>query len=250
MQKYKVHILSKFYFFPAHQELPSLLRGRLSSDGRIRPYYTREEIDVLGRLKGRGLELLWVDNPVDLFFLHIQGSGVVLFEDGRRRRIGYSDSNGHPYRAIGRILIERGVLTYENMSMQSIRKYLGRHSEEVQALFNENPSYIFFSFLRTGPLGSTHVPITPFRSVATDPRLFPPGALCYLRTDLPLPGRYPKAKQDSLGWLTACQGTEVIWRGAASISFLCCYRAFYNRGTVVLFDTRIWAQFHSSDRGE
>ena len=179
--------LSKFYFFPAHEGLPPLLRGRLSNDGRIRPYYTREEIDALGCLRGRGLELLWIDNPVDLFFLHVQGSGVVVFEDGGRQRIGYDGSNGHPYRAIGRVLIERGVLTYQNMSMQSIRKYLRRHPEEMQGLFNENPSYIFFRFQPTGPLGSTDVPVTPFRSVATDPRLFPPGALCYLRTELPLP---------------------------------------------------------------
>jgi membrane-bound lytic murein transglycosylase A len=177
--------LSKFYFFPAHRGLPSVLRGRLSGDGRILPYHTREEIDSHGRLKGLGLELLWVDDPVDLFFLHIQGSGVVVFEDGSRQRIGYADSNGHPYRAIGRILIEQDKMTYENMSMQSIREYIRRHPREMQALFNENPSYIFFRPLHTGPLGSIDVPVTPLRSVATDSRLFPPGALCYLRTELP-----------------------------------------------------------------
>ena len=166
------------------------ITGRLE-DSRLVPYYSRAAIDA-GALEGRDLELLWVDDPIDKFFLQIQGSGQVVLEDGSRVRVGYAGQNGHPYRAIGRDLIERGVLTPEEVSMQAIRAWLESHPDEAQDLMVENRSYIFFTERPTlgpddGPLGAQGVPLTAGRSLAVDPRYVPLGAPVWLETEAPWP---------------------------------------------------------------
>jgi membrane-bound lytic murein transglycosylase A len=178
--------LSSFYFFPRHRGLPATLRGRAGAEGTIIPYFTREEIDVRQKLSGKNLEIAWADNLMDVFFLHIQGSGVVTLDNGEPVRVNYEESNGHPYRAIGKLLIDRGKLDYENLSLQLIRKYLKNHPQEIREVLNYNPSYIFFKEVEEGPLGSLGFPLTPFRSIATDKRLFPPGALAYVETEIPV----------------------------------------------------------------
>ncbi len=178
--------LSQFYFYQKHKDLPKILRGRLSKKRQIVPYYSREEIDGQQKLSGKGLEIVWIDNPIDLFFLQIQGSGIVQLDNGEKIHVNYEESNGHPYRAIGRLLIDRGILTRENISMQSIRHYLENHPEEMEEIFNYNPSYVFFREVEEGPIGFLGVPVTPYRSIATDRRLFPKGALCYIETELPI----------------------------------------------------------------
>ena len=107
--------------------------------------------------------------------------------------MNYSESNGHPYRAIGKLLLDRGVLEYENMSMQSIRNYLEKHPDEVNEILGYNPSYVFFRAVEDGPLGSLGVSLTPNRSIALDHRLYPAGALCYIKTEIPAddPGTGP-----------------------------------------------------------
>jgi membrane-bound lytic murein transglycosylase A len=178
--------LSKFPIYQDHKGLPKVLKGRfLEKKKRIHPYYSRQEIDSMQVLSGRDLEIIWVDDPIDVFFLQIQGSGIVQLDSGEIKRVNYAESNGHPYRAIGRLLIDRQLLTRENMSMQSIRKYLQDHPEEMEEIFNYNPSYIFFREVKVGPLGCLGVPVTPYRSIATDSSLFPQGALGYLRTEVP-----------------------------------------------------------------
>ncbi|MCP4230942.1 MAG: murein transglycosylase, partial [bacterium] len=134
----------------------------------------------------KDLEMVWIDNPVDVFFLQIQGSGIVYLDNGEKVRVNYAESNGHPYRAIGRLLLDKGVLTRENVSMQSIRKYLADHPGEMEEIFNYNPSYVFFREVAEGPVGSLGVPVTPYRSIATDRNLFPRGALCYIETEVPV----------------------------------------------------------------
>jgi membrane-bound lytic murein transglycosylase A len=178
--------LASFSFFQEYRGLPRLLRGRLVEDRTMVPYYTREEIDYGGKLTGRGLEIVWIDNPIDVFFLHIQGSGIVELDGGGTLRVNYDESNGHPYFAIGRLLVEREVLSLEQASMQSIRGYLEAHPEEVKEILITNPSYVFFREVKEGPMGSLGVPVTPFRSIATDRYLFPRGALCYIETQLPV----------------------------------------------------------------
>ncbi len=159
--------------------------GRLDGD-RLVPYLSRYEIDALGRLKGKGYEIAWVKDPVDLFFLHIQGSGIMRLEDGRQVQLNYAASNGRQYKAIGRLLIDSGKIPEQEISMQRLRRYLMEHPEERDALFAQNESYVFFRFVNNGPLGSLEVPLTPGRSIATDSRLFPKGALAFVVSRKPV----------------------------------------------------------------
>ena len=118
------------------------LRGRVEGR-RLVPYWTRGEIDAAQeRLQGE--ELLWLQDPVELFFLHIQGSGRVAFPDGTKVMVGYENQNGHPYRSIGKLLIDRGIMTRDQMSMQNIRAWARANPEAVWDLLAENPSYVFF----------------------------------------------------------------------------------------------------------
>ena len=150
------------------------------------PYYSRREIDDGGRLRGQGLEIAWVENPIDVFFLHIQGSGLIRLPDGRQLTVGYAAQNGWPYRSIGRLLIDTGKIPREEMSMQRLRRYLTENPRERDETFAYNESYVFFRVLESGPLGSLEVPVTAGRSIATDARLFPKGALAWIQTEVPV----------------------------------------------------------------
>lgn len=158
--------------------------GRVEGEQFV-PYYTRREIDEAGLLRGRGLEIAWVADPVELFFLHIQGSGILRLPDGRQLSVGYAAQNGRPYRSIGRLLIDDGKVAKEEMSMQRLRRYLHEHPQEQSEILAYNESYVFFRVNETGPLGSLEVPVTAGRSIATDSRLFPKGALALIETDIP-----------------------------------------------------------------
>jgi membrane-bound lytic murein transglycosylase A len=155
------------------------LVGRLLGQ-KVLPYFSRREIDQEGKLAGRGLELLWTDDRLKLFFMQIQGSGRVMIEDGVSVQLQYRATNGHPYFPIGRELIRRGVLRPEEVSLQRIYAYLKDHPEEQDEILNLNPSYVFFQEARGGPYGSLNVPLTPGRSVAMDLKIFPPGGLAWL----------------------------------------------------------------------
>lgn len=157
------------------------IAGRIV-DGQYVPYFTRAEINA-GALAGRGLELLWVDDAVDAFFLHIQGSGRVTLPGGGYVRVGYAGRNGHRYVPIGRELVAIGALTQDTVSMPSIRAWLDTHALAAQDLMNRNPSYIFFRVLEeTAPVGAQGVPLTPGRSLAVDARHIPYGVPIWLDT--------------------------------------------------------------------
>ncbi len=158
--------------------------GRISNR-EIVPYYNREEIDSDGALENRGLELVWLADPIDAFFLHIQGSGVVRLPSGRLIQIGYADANGRPYRSIGRYLIDNGKITPKESSHQRIKQYLREHPEEIDDILNHNESYVFFRIVDKGPIGSLGVTITGGRSIATDPKIFPEGALTFIKLRKP-----------------------------------------------------------------
>ncbi|SDL26894.1 membrane-bound lytic murein transglycosylase A [Geoalkalibacter ferrihydriticus] len=166
------------------------LRGRVEGR-RVVPYYTRAEIEAgKGALAGR--ELFWVDDPVELFFLHIQGSGRIHLESGEGIMVNYADMNGHPYTSIGRLLLERGAMTRDQMSMQNIRAWARDNPESTQPLLNENPRYIFFRELPgevENPPGALGVPLTPRYSLAVDPRFVPLGAPVFLATAWPMEER-------------------------------------------------------------
>ncbi|TNF50875.1 transglycosylase [bacterium] len=162
------------------------LRGRLE-DQRVIPYWNRADIEG-GQRPLAGHELLWVADPVELFFLHIQGSGRILFEDGTWSMVNYAGQNGHPYRSISQWLIDRGIMTRDQMSMQNIKAWARKNPLRVNDLLNTNPSYIFFRELpmdSESPPGALGVPLTPGRSVAVDRRYTPLGAPVFLATTWP-----------------------------------------------------------------
>jgi membrane-bound lytic murein transglycosylase A len=161
------------------------LTGRVTDAGTMVPYYTRREIREEEALAGRGLEIAWVEDRVDLFFVEVQGSGAIRFPDGGELGIGVGASNGRPYRSIGRFLIDEGLVPAEEMSMQAIRRYLAAHPEDVPRVLNHNESFIFFRTRDTPPIGSLGQPVTPVRSIATDYRIFPRGALAFIDTRRP-----------------------------------------------------------------
>jgi peptidoglycan lytic transglycosylase A len=161
------------------------LVGRLE-DGTVLPYYTRLQIETERILAGRHLEIAWLKDPVDVAFLQIQGSGQLNLADGRTMRVGYSASNGHPYRSIGAYMVEKGYLEKDEISMQTIRKYLSEHPDLVEEILNFNPSYVFFRELAGSPLGNIGVPLTPGRSIALDAKLFPKGALAFISCEKPI----------------------------------------------------------------
>lgn len=162
-----------------------IIVGRIDGEDFV-PYYTRREIDHLGSLRGRGYEIAWLKDPVELFFLHIQGSGILHLPDGRRVGVGYAAQNGRAYRSIGRLLIDGGKIPQDEMSMQRLRRYLREQPQEQSEILAYNESYVFFRFLDDGPLGSLEVPVTAGRTMATDARLFPKGALALIATDKPV----------------------------------------------------------------
>ena len=154
-------------------------------------YATRAEIQNSSLLAGQ--ELMWIDDPVDAFFLEVQGSGRVQLrsESGTTTaRIGFADHNGQPYKAIGRVLIEQGSLTPDGTNAESIKAWLRANPAQGKLVMQANPRYIFFKELNNmnadkGPLGSLAVPLTAQRSIATDPKSVPPGSLMYLDTTMP-----------------------------------------------------------------
>lgn len=164
------------------------LVGRLSGSS-LKPYYDRAEIEG-GALSGRDLEMVWVDDAVDAFFLQIQGSGRVVLPDDSVLRVGYAATNGQAYYAIGRELIERGALTRETVSLQTIRKWLHDNPDEADAVMNTNASFVFFQPLKTdpdaGPLGSQGVALEPGRSLAVDRRFHAMGVPVWLETSDPM----------------------------------------------------------------
>lgn len=166
------------------------LRGRVV-DNRIVPYWDRAQINALGGNLPAPV-LMWASDPIDLFFLQIQGSGQIRLPDGSRVRIGYADQNGHPYRSIGRWLIDQGELTLENASMQGIKAWARNNPHRLMELLETNPSYVFFRELPSsdgGPIGAQGLPLTVERSLAIDPRYTPLGAPVFLDTTYPLSDR-------------------------------------------------------------
>jgi membrane-bound lytic murein transglycosylase A len=159
--------------------------GRYTGETVV-PYYDRQEIDEENVLADKAEPLVWVKDPVDVFFLHIQGSGKIFLDTGEVINVHYNGSNGRPYRSIGQLLIDEQKIPQEEMSMQKIRSYLHEHPEEMAPVLNHNPSYVFFKLEPEGPLGYLNVLLTPGRSLALDRRIFPPAALAFIQTKKPV----------------------------------------------------------------
>jgi len=178
--------LAAYSFFREYPDLPRSIRGRLTEENRVIPYFSRNEIDFQDKLAGRDLEIVWIDSLIDVFFLQIQGSGIVQLDNGERIRVNYAETNGHPYRSIGKYLIDRGAISRDQGSLQGIRDYLRQHPDEWRSVLDTNPSYVFFRITDLGPIGSFGVPLTAERSIATDRFLFPQGTLAWIETEKPV----------------------------------------------------------------
>jgi membrane-bound lytic murein transglycosylase A len=214
------------------------LRGRLQGQ-RVVPYFSRADIDTSTVLAGQ--ELVWVDDAIDAFFLEIQGSGRVALRDGSTMRVGYADQNGHPYRAIGRTLIDQGALRAEDVSAPAIRDWLRANPAQARAVMHSNPSAVFFRELPAvaadtspapsdpdgsnlarraetgidaGPPGSLGVPLTGLRSIAVDRRVIPLASLVWLDTTDPIdtrPLQRAMLAQDTGGAITGKIRADVFW---------------------------------------
>ncbi len=189
------------------------LRGRLVGR-KVVPYWSRAGIED-GEAPLKNKVLVYVDDPIDLFFLQIQGSGRVKLPDGRLVRVGYGDQNGHPYRSIGKWLVEQGELTVDKASMQGIKDWVRANPVRLRELLDTNPSYVFFRELpggEGGPPGALGVPLTDGRSLAVDPRAIPLGAPLFLATTWPNSGK-------PLNRLMLAQDTGGAIRGAVRADF-------------------------------
>ncbi len=168
---------------PLYKAPPELRRYRRKG----RPYHSRHDIDCKGVLRNRGLEIVWMEDPVDAFILQIQGSGRLVFPDGTVNYALYSAQNGRRYVSLGKVMKERGLLPEDGVSMQAIREKLAACSpEERQALLDTNPSYVFFKLGTEGSFGSMGRILTPGVSVATDQRVLPNGLLTFMSVSLPV----------------------------------------------------------------
>ncbi|MBY6120594.1 MltA domain-containing protein [Mameliella alba] len=192
---------SSTYRYPVYKMPPEARASR--------PWLTRRQLLTSGVMEGRGLEIAWVDDPVELFFLQIQGSGRIRFPDGRMIRVGYGGANGHPYRSVGRELVRRGVYTAHQVSMQVIANWVRHNPVAGRELLYHNAAYVFFREVsevppEKGPLGAMNRSITPLRSVAVDPRYTPLGAPVWIE----------KAGADPMNRLMIAQDTGSAIKGA------------------------------------
>ncbi|WP_224365722.1 murein transglycosylase A [Hyalangium versicolor] len=196
--------------------------GRLEGR-RLVPYWSRGEIRG-GKLNGQGLELAWAKDPVALFFVEVQGSGTLRLPDGSERRIGYASSNGRQYRSIGSLLIQEGAIPRETMSMQALRAWLAANETQCNRVLDYNESYVFFRFLESSAVGSLGRPVTPGRSIATDAKLFPRGALAFLQTERPVQRADGTVEWQPLSRFMLNQDTGGAIKGAGRVDI------FWGRG--------------------
>lgn len=161
-------------------------------NGKILPYHSRRDIDVKKVLAGRGLEVAWLKDPVDLFYMHVQGGGVLRLPDGRLRTAVFSGTNGRSFKGLGSIMLHSGVLKKSQLSREKIKAWLLKHPQQMWELMAKNESYIFFKVTRGQPQAAIGKPLRSMVSLATDPKLIPLGSIVGFRTDI-----YPRKGQSS-----------------------------------------------------
>lgn len=182
----------------------------------IPQWYSRRELLEDRKLEGRGLEIAWVDDPVEKFFLQIQGSGRVNLSDGSKLRVGYGGKNGHEYRSVGRELVRRGIFQPHQVSAQVIKNWVRRNPAEGQELLMHNPSYVFFREVsevpaHLGPLGAMNRSVTTLRTVAVDPAFVPLGAPVWIEKDGKDPMRRLMIAQDTGSAIKGAQRADIFF---------------------------------------
>lgn len=200
------------YRYPVYRMPPDVVSGA--------PYLSRRDISE-GALSGRGLEIAWVDDPVELFFLQVQGSGRIRLENGSVIRIGFAGHNGRNYRSIGQELIRRGIYDAHQVSAKVIRNWVRRNPVEGDALLNSNPSYVFFRELprlpaEKGPIGAMHRSITTLRSIAIDPKFTPLGAPVWIEKAGKEPMKRLMIAQDTGSAIKGAQRADIFFGSGES----------------------------------
>lgn len=180
------------------------------------PWLTREEIESTGALEDRGLEIVWLEDPVDKFFLQIQGSGRIRLAEGGSLRVGYGGKNGHPYRSVGVELVRRGVFKAHQVSAETIRRWVRRNPGSGPKLLWHNPSYVFFREVsgipgHKGPLGAMNRSITAGRTVAIDPEYVPLGAPVWIEKNGSAPIRRLMVAQDTGSAIKGAQRADIFY---------------------------------------
>lgn len=194
--------------YPIYRRPPELAEGT--------QYHSRATIDGSGILSGRGLELAWLDDPIDVYFLQVQGSGRIRMTDGSVVRVGYAGANGQPYRSIGQEMVRRGSHTMDQVSAQEIRAWVRNNPAAGRDLMNTNPSYVFFRKIATlnaddGPIGAMGRSITTLRSVAIDPKFTMLGAPVWIEKDGNRPIRRLMVAQDTGGAIKGLQRADIFY---------------------------------------
>ncbi len=231
---------NRVYRYPLYRPPPDLLvlepkpggpkTAVRMDEGKQRPYYTREQIDQEGRLRGKGCEIVFLKDPFDCYLLHIQGSGTIRLPDGRLISVRFAGSNYRPYRSLGEEMIRDGLLDRHQASMDTIREYFARHPDTLQSYLNRNERYTFFTIDPRAVSGSLGVPLTPMRSIATDRQIFPAGALSYIITTVPSPVASGSAaatpwsgfvlNQDEGGAITGANRVDIFWGTGAEAEYM------------------------------
>lgn len=180
---------------------------RMDSGGEAVPYYTREDIDTDGALRNRGLELAWVADPMDAFFLQVQGSGRLRFNDGSQTSILYAADNGRPYTGMGQTLAGMGQIDPAAISMESVRSWMRNNPDKSEAMRNRNARYVFFKLADSGPVGSMGRELTPRVSLAVDRTTFPLGSVVLFSTPFPKEGNTKNVHSGKLTGIGLAQDT-------------------------------------------
>jgi len=226
------------YKYPLYQVPPDLIVkekqvGRMK-EGKFVPYYGRRDIDADGVLKGKNLEIAWVSDPLELYSLHIQGSGKIKMEDGTVLTVGFAQTNGRPFSSVTRFMLDNGKIKSSEASYR--HEFLkGKSDEEIYDVLGHNKRYTFFRFLNTEPVGSLGEPVTPDRTIATDPDFFPEGALAFVRLRKPVfdtVGNEKGRVDFSRFVLSQDKGSAI--KGPGRVDIFCGFgnQAEYNAGTL------------------
>lgn len=191
-------------------------------EGETVPYYSRRDIDEKGVLRGRQLEMVWVDDPIELFQLHVQGSGRIRLPDGQIMNVSFAQSNGRPFKSITRFMLDSGRITERDMAYQNIMNYLREHPDELKEIFNYNERYVFFRRVQNGPMGALQFPVTSGRSIATDPDIFPKGALAFMKAQKPQFNAEGKVQSRiSFSRFVVNQDAGVAIKGSGRVDLFC-----------------------------
>jgi len=198
------------------------MMARVNDSKQVVPYYSRKQINAMKDFHIRSKPVVWLKSRIDRFFLEIQGSGRIDLGQGELLRVHYAATNGNEYRSIGRYLINKNEILKINMSMQAIRTWLEQHPERMDEVLHHNDSFVFFKKEEGGPYGSLGVEVTALRSIATDSRLFPKGALCFMQTQLPDKKRNPSLERwEKVSFFVLNQDTGGAIKGPARADLFC-----------------------------